>query len=377
MRVIQGLALCGIGLGVGLGCSDGGSNTSADSATTGDTSGAEESGTGGGVGPSETMGGPGPVSSAGTTDTPGGDSSSSDGGDDTSDTGVEPMTPPYEDVRNYIFGHSLILHSSTANVPRWIDDIAEASGYGYSMSGRYGFADTHANDLPPVPQWGIDGVDAAWNDDDGIGFGDVDFNTVLFTEANFRQYFPPTEPEPDLGGPTSVGSTLTVFDWVENAEPGVRFIVYENWPDMGPYTDADFETTQPTEAELAAYWAYTAGDFHQWWLDYHDALLAERPELTIHMVPVGPVLAELLTGPLSDIPPEVLYEDNAPHGRESLYFLAGLVTSMAMYAGPPPASYQPPEEIDVRIRERYSEIVETIWAQLLAFEDGSGARRAF
>lgn len=282
------------------------------------------------------------------------------------DTGIEPGDPPFEDVRNYIFGHSLLLHSPTANVPRWLDGMSDAAGYGYTMSGQYGFADTHADNLPPIPQWGVEGVDVAWSDDDGQAFEDIDFNTVLFTEANFKQYFPPTEPEPELGGPTSVGSTLAVFDWVAAAEPGVRFIVYENWPDMAPFTSADFDTTMPTEEELAAYWAFTRGDFHQWWLDYHAALQAERPDLTIHRVPVGPILGGLLTGPLSDVPPEVLYEDDAPHGRESLYLLAGLATWMSIYASPPPSSYVPPEEIDSRIRERWPEIVDYVWAEVSA-----------
>lgn len=368
MRVMRILAVCGMGLW--LGCSGSGGDDL--EASTSDASSGEDTGAGG-ADPTGTTSGL--ASTSGVSSGLG--STGSDGSDDSGVTTGDSIEPPHEDVRNYIFGHSLILHSPTANVPRWIDDIADASGYGYSMSGRYGFADTHANDLPPVPQWGIEGVDAAWNDGDGLTFDAVDFNTVLFTEANFRQYFPPTEPEPELGGASSVQSTLTVFDWVAAAEPGVRFIVYENWPDMGPYTDADFETTQPSIEELGAYWAYTAGDFHQWWLDYHDALVAERPELTIHMVPVGPVLAALLTGPLSDIPPEVLYEDNAPHGRESLYFLAGLVTSMAVYAGPPPASYRPPAEVDARIRDRYPEIVDAVWTHLLEFRAASGERRSF
>ena len=363
MRTLQSVA--GAGLALLLACdADGG-----DANPGGSSSGGSETGTGMGsdeTGSVSTAGGStgGPSGSTETSDATGAPTSS--GGQDTSgdSTGSGVVDPPFEDVRNYIFGHSLLLHSPTANVPRWLDGMADAAGYGYSMSGQYGFADTHADNLPPIPQWGIEGVDVAWSDDDGQAFEDIDFNTVLFTEANFRQYFPPTEPEPDLGGPTSVQSTLAVFDWVDAAEPGVRFIVYENWPDMAPFTDADFGSTMPTEDELAAYWAFTRGDFHQWWLDYHDALQAQRPDLTIHMVSVGPILGGLLTGPLSDIPPEVLYEDDAPHGRESLYLLAGLATWMSIYASPPPASYVPPEEIDSRIRDRWPEVVDFVWAEV-------------
>jgi len=363
-----------IGLALLLGCSTGGA----------DDDGETESGSSGGAqtsGVAESSAGPtsdGATSMSGDTMPGGEDSTGAESGGETSATTGTPgdWEPPFEDVRNYIFGHSLILHSPTANVPRWLDAIADASGYGYSMSGQYGFADTHATNLPPMAQWGIEGVDAAWNDDDGLAFEDIDFNTVLFTEANFRQYYPPTSPEPDVGLTSSVDSTLTVFDWVNAAEPGVRFIVYENWPDMASFTSADFDTVYPSADELAAYHAFTQGEFHQWWLDYHDALRALRPDLTIHMVPVGPILASLLTGPLADIPPEVFYEDDAPHGRESLYFLAGLATSMAIHGRPDP-SFEVPEDVDARIRDRYPELVDAIWFELQSFEDPSGTHRIF
>ena len=158
-------------------------------------------------------------------------------------------------------------------------------------------------------------------------FGDANFNTVLFTEANFRQYYPPTESDPDGFLPeSSVASTVTVFDWVDMAQPGVRYVIYENWPDMAGYTSADFQSGYPSTQELAAYHAYTLGAFHDWWLDYQDAMIEQRPELNVRMVPVGSVLATLLTNELADLPAEVLYEDDAPHGRPTLYFLAGLTT---------------------------------------------------
>ncbi|MEM9452855.1 MAG: T9SS C-terminal target domain-containing protein [Myxococcota bacterium] len=296
-------------------------------------------------------------------------------GSDETGPGSGPIT---EDARNYIFGHSLILHAPEANVPRWLHALSQQAGYGYGMSGQYGFADTHAADLPPDPQWGIEGVTSLWDDDDGQAFEDVDFNVVLFTEANFRQYYPPTEPDPDGILPeSSVQSTTTVFDWVEAAEPGVRYVLYENWPDMSAFTSADFGATFPTEDELSAYYAYTSGEFHQWWLDYHDAMMEVRPGLDVRMIPVGPIVVELLGSILSDVPPEVLYEDDAPHGRPTLYFLAGLVTYMGMYGVEAPSDFVVPESIDARVAERYGEIVADIWAQLQQFDDGDGRSRVF
>ncbi len=301
-------------------------------------------------------------------------------GSDTTDTtsDSDDMEPAHPDVRNYIFGHSLILHSPTANVPIWLNALADEAGYSYGMSGQYGFADTHATELPPDPNWGIEGVPAIWNDGDGQSFADVQFNTVLFTEANFRQYFPPTEPDPDGILPeSSVQSTTAVFDWVADAQPGVRYVLYENWPDMGSFTDADFENGFPTSAELQAYHAFTQGEFHQWWLDYHDGMMAARPDLDIRMIPVGPVLAGLSTTLQLETPVEALYEDNAPHGRPTLYYLAGLVTYMGLYSSLPPPSYVPPETIHASVRERHDEVVQFIWDELQAFDDARGNSRVF
>ena len=277
----------------------------------------------------------------------------------TTTTSTTTLTP-ISDVRNYIFGHSLLLHSDTANVPRWLNDFSAADGGSYEMSGQYGFADTHAGNLPPIAQWGVPGVPSAWDDGYGEEYGDIGFDTVLFTEANFRQYYPPTETDPDVNLPTSVDSTLAVFDWVEAAEPGTRFVVYENWPDMAGFV----QSWPPTD--LTDYHDYTTGEFHDWWLAYHDALQAERPGLDIRMIPVGPLLADLQTGVLSDLPPEALYEDDAPHGHPTLYFLAGLTTYMALYQRRAPANFPVPGDVDSRVADRYDQIVDEIWTELQA-----------
>lgn len=222
------------------------------------------------------------------------------------------------------------------------------------------------------------GVDSLWAEDYGELFADVDVNVVLLTEANFRQYYPPTETDPDGFLPSStVDSTLEVVDWVAAEETGVRYLLYENWPDMAGFTSADFTTSFPTEQELADYHAYTAGDFHQWWLDYHDAMQAERPGETIRLVPVGSILAHLLTTQLADVPVEELYEDDAPHGQPTLYFLAGIVTYTAMYGEVPPADVVIPADVSPVVADRYADIVAEVEAELQGFEDADGNHRTF
>lgn len=289
-----------------------------------------------------------------------------------------PAPPLDAEVRNYIFGHSLILHSDTANVPRWLQALATEAGHAYGMSGQYGFADTHASNLPPFAQWGVSGVDSIWSDDSGVPFEDVDVDTVLFTEANFRQHYPADVIDPDgFLQESTVTSTLAVFDWVARHEPGVRFILYENWPDMGNYTAADFETTSPSPQELQAYNAYTRGDFHSWWIAYRDAMQNARPAMTVHLIPVGSIMADVLEQELSDIPSQALYEDNAPHGTSTLYYIAGLITYMGIYGEQAPLSHEPPDDVHPLARERRAAIIAHIWSELRAFNNDADTFRVW
>ena len=108
---------------------------------------------------------------------------------------------------------------------------------------------------------------------------------------------------------------------------------------MGPYTSADFSSTYPTPSELSTYWAYVRGTFHDWWGDYHDAMMASYSSLDVKIIPVGYILGGLLTGTLSSIPASDLYEDNAPHGTATLYFLAALIVYMGTYGSQAPSCY--------------------------------------
>lgn len=291
---------------------------------------------------------------------------------------MQALPPLTTTVRNYIFGHSLILHSETANVPRWLQALSDHAGYSYGMSGQYGFADTHAENLPPFAQWGVPSVTSIWDDDSGLGFGDVDVNTVLFTEANFRQHYPADVVDPDgFLSESTVQSTSAVFDWVEQAEPGVRFVIYENWPDMGGYTSADFATTYPSAAELQNYYNYTLGNFHTWWIGYIDAMRQARPGQRIDLIPVGSIMVKLLEGTLSDVPAEALYEDNAPHGQPTLYFIAGLITYMGIYGEKAPSGFIPPEDLHSTVQQRYGLIVDEIWLELQHFNNQDGAYRVW
>lgn len=285
--------------------------------------------------------------------------------------------------KTFIFGHSLIDHrppaiatpSNETTVPHWVFLLAQEAGYPYAAGGQYGFLPQHAN-VPPISQWGYDIVPGVW-ESDTEPFSDADIDQILITAGNFMQWQAPSLPYP--GEPISVtpiSSTQTVIDWVNQQEDSLQIYIYENWPDMAPYLSGG--NFPPTATDLSDYYAYTLGDFHDWWITYQDSILATRPDAEVRMIPVGPIFAQLFQAtPFDQIPATELYEDDAPHGRASLYFVASLITYMAMFQEEAPSTFVVPSIVHPALQNNYSTLVDSIWNGLLAFNTPSGESRVF
>jgi hypothetical protein len=275
-------------------------------------------------------------------------------------------------MRTYTFGHSLIHHefqinetpSQETSVPHWLHFLTQEAGNQYQIAGQYGFLPQHAN-LPPFAQWGFDFVAPAW-DSDYETFSSVDFDNILITPGNFIQYQgPEVAYYGDINSPLDY--TAQIFNWVLIEEPGIEIFIYENWPDMGSFLGSGFP---PSSAEWSEYNNYLQGDFHTWFLNYHDSLQTSFPNDCINMIPVGPVISDLLgQSPLNTIPVDTLYEDDAPHGRPTIYFLAAMVTYMAIYDQEPPPTYQVPPIISQVIADNYSLISTLMWQSLESYNN--------
>lgn len=270
------------------------------------------------------------------------------------------------EVRMFAFGHSLISHienvvpvpSNETSVPHWMYLLSIEAGLSYAGGGQFGFLPNQLT-LPPDHSMNFDIVPSVW-DSDVQAFSEADYNTILITPENFIQnQAGPNEPHILDNTITVVSATETIFDWVQQQEPGIRFYINENWPDMYAYLSSG--EMPPSSSDYANYNAYTQNAFHQWWIDYHDAMMASRPQMNIRMIPVGPILGDLIINVLNErIPYDELYEDDAPHGRASLYFLAALITYMAVYETPAPNEYLVPDIIHSEIRNQYPAIVQHI-----------------
>lgn len=292
---------------------------------------------------------------------------------------------PLTSSRTYMFGNSLLNHATGAfteytNVPRWMQDFADSDGTSYAMGGQFGFGATHVSSLPPDLNWGWGAVNGLGGSSvlDSANWAAANIDAVLFTPANFRQEFPATDSDVNWDDITTE-TTNTLFSFAENSNPGnAEYYIYQSWRDMSAtFTTADFSTTYPTTQELANYWNDNNTTWHQWWLDYQDAMTSTYPSLNVKMMPVGYILGILLTTTLVDIPAVDLYEDSAPHGRATLYFLAALIVYMSTYRKKFPFDYIVPANVNSLVADNFPTIINQIWTELLNFKDGQGNSRVF
>lgn len=286
-------------------------------------------------------------------------------------------------VRLFMFGHSLMDHrppliatpSDETTIAHWMAILANAANNEFSATGQFGFLGSHAANLPPDSQWGYDSVQTSWNAS-ATPLNQAKLDQVMFTPLNYVQWQAANIPYSGSSfSPQSAG--IAIMDYMTAQLPdSPRMYIYENWPDMSGYLGGG--SFPPNATQLGNYHLYSSIGFHNWFLDFQDSLVANRPAIDVKMIPVGPVLTQILTqAPYDTIPITEVYEDDAPHGRASLYFMAGLITYMALYEEKAPATYTPPSIVHTTIRSNYNTLVDYIWAQLQSFNYANGDSRVF
>lgn len=266
--------------------------------------------------------------------------------------------PQRDAARVYFFGNSLIHHltdSDDTTVPRWLAFLAGAAGHKFNADGRWGFPRNFATELPPDANWRFKSVKRAW-EPGRMSFRAARFDTVIFNPENYIQYDPADRPYPDnkRPGETPLAATLTVFDWVLDNADAPRLLIYEGWADLHPFAKA----LPASPREMSRYYRHAQGKYHRWYVDYVAMLQDARPDAEIVLLPVGSVMAQMLSSDLLlDIPSEALYSDLSPHGTATIYLLAAMITYVALYGEPPPPGVALPDGvIDPRFAERYDQI---------------------
>jgi len=292
---------------------------------------------------------------------------------------VQSLFAQTDSIRMFMFGHSLVNYESnlTTNnegaIAHWVYKFAAHDDQYFAATGQFGFLPQHAN-LPPTSQWGFAEVPTVW-ESDYEPFSAANFDQVLITAANFAQWQSSNQDYPTEPGISPLSATQTIIDWINDEEENVAFYIYENWPDMAPYLNGDFP---PSQTQFDAYNTYTQGEFHDWWIEYQDFLMQSHEASNVRMIPVGPIIARIHEQLLANqIPLDELYEDDAPHGRSSTYFLASMITYMAIFEKPVRADFDIPRSIHPAIANQFENIIAFIFNELLNFNFQNGDSRVF
>jgi len=258
----------------------------------------------------------------------------------------------------YVFGNSLFHHlsdSDTTTVPHWMALLAKQQGQSFTLDGEWGFLRNFISKAEPEPNWYFKSVRSGW-DSSRTRFSGSGINKVIVVPANFIQYLPPTAPyEGGEGAPISpTKATEQLMDLVEKARPGADFYIYEGWAELAGFGNS----FPPNPDGMEQYYSYNAGAYHDWFLEYVSSLPTDRK---VELIPVAAVLAKLLTqAPLDQLTPQDLYLDDAPHGTATLYFLAAMITSAAVFDSPLPAELSVPRSIHPIVASAYPEIATLI-----------------
>lgn len=266
-------------------------------------------------------------------------------------------------VRQFTFNHSLWEHDifNNATTGYWIGEMAAASNTSYAWNGQFGQLDS--TPLPAIPQLGSSNSDNVWIPE-SLTFDQLSLNNVVIMPPNWIQIFQGLDGS--FSGPAPVAiqeltNAQRVIDYVVTHQPSLPVYIYEHWPEASRFS------YPPSNSDFSQYNQATSNEYHQWFVNYQNQLRASRPTVDIRMIPVGPIIAEIMENnafQTAGLNYESLYVDNDPHGTPNLYFLAGLITYQALFGQAVDINYIPPAQIAPEIINDFAALNTFVWNRL-------------
>jgi hypothetical protein len=275
----------------------------------------------------------------------------------------------YNSLYNHILGAGAgNLNTNVGNWTRRMGLQAPNGGNGHTLAGSFLF---HPADNPVPPYFGPQQMEgpsphlqpwtASWT-------GAQNIEAVMFLPDNFdAQYFHPTATT--NRGFAYVSHTLSLIDAWESNAPNAnrRYIIYAGWPDLLIHGGTNNDPTTLTPQQWAAWMTFGLGAYQTWFELYVSLLQAARPNLDIRLHNVSKaVMLTYRDTVVSTIPITSLFEDLAPHGRNTWYFLAGIAEYIELYGEKPPVGFVFDGAWDVHstVTNNYQAIVDYMWGVL-------------
>jgi hypothetical protein len=277
--------------------------------------------------------------------------------------------PPTGGKRRDVFAYANSLHDHDAgagnantSTGNWIARMARAAPNGgniYTLGRQFGFANAWTT---PPSAGGQEEVTSLMSGTSWTNGNQIEI--VEMVPDNFESVT--TDPSsPNRFGFAYTTRLLQIIDaWELNAPNSDRvYAIYAGWPDMGPYGDP----ASLTATQRSNYIAFALGPYQTWMELLVSQLRAARPALNIrlHNVNRATILAWRDTV-VNTIPTGTLFEDDAPHGRSTAYFLAAVADYIEIYGEKPPAGFvfDPAWSVNSVVTSNYQAIVDNIYRTL-------------
>ncbi|MFT5724136.1 MAG: hypothetical protein ACI9JN_001253 [Bacteroidia bacterium] len=202
---------------------------------------------------------------------------------------------------------------------------------------------------------------AAWADAEEI-------DLLGFVPDNFDgQSFDPSDTT--NMGEAYVTKLLFLIDaWESNAaNTDRRYVVYAGWPALNRYGGTNDDPGTLTPSGIANWHSYGLGDYQDWMELLVSQLQDARPALDIRLNNISKaVLMCHQNTVVKDMEATALFEDLAPHGRATWYFLAAVAEYIEVFGEKPPANFEFKSEwfVDSTVTSNYQPIVDYIWSVL-------------
>ena len=170
-------------------------------------------------------------------------------------------------------------------------------------------------------------------------------------------------------GSSCEGRLLQLIDaWETHApNPDRRYAVFAGWPALRPENGDGSGAISP--AMCSAWVSDGLGAYQQWMELLVNRLQTARPGLDIRLHAISKAsLVAYRDTVVGTLPPDELFEEPAPHGRPSMYFIAAVADYIELFDEKPPAdfAFDPAWGVSPVIAEHYPLIVDHIWRALRA-----------
>lgn len=282
--------------------------------------------------------------------------------------------PGVDLVKGFAWGHSLFSHglgtgsSEATTTHYWLGALAAANGVDSGWNGA--FEHLWFSGVPPYPPQTNAMADVSTNtisaDWPGGVYADANYTEFLFMVDNFESYFARNFDYPPL---LNGAYSILTGSIGETPRPALR--LYECWPDLPLAVGNGTTPANITPQQFATYWALSNGAWHDWHVNYLNRIHQDHPEYDLKMIPVTAVIADLFINEayMSAVTASDIWLDDAPHGNETMYFLAALVCYRALYGRNP--VYTVPGVINATVAANFTSIVSYIEGRLTYYNQNN------